>query len=192
MQGLQLIKRCIIYLINLLERYIAHTTRRRRELTVTQTICIGLRFFACGAFLVGDAENIGKAAACCAVRRVYLALKRFLNVFITFPRHTRGNAIKEDFYAVAGGPRDLPHLLKRGKVVLRLCRAGALCRVRYRAWVPSATEEKGEERPAQEDGEEARISSIAHEGGDQASSTHKGEARAPNVFKEDMGLADGP
>ncbi|MBN3272729.1 HARB1 nuclease, partial [Polyodon spathula] len=63
-------------------------------------------FFANGAFLysVGDAENIGKAAACHAVGRVYLALKRFLNVFITFTGHTWGNAIKEGFYAVADFP----------------------------------------------------------------------------------------
>ncbi|RXM98693.1 putative nuclease HARBI1 [Acipenser ruthenus] len=98
----------IIYLINLLEPYIANTTRRSRALTVTQTICIGLRFFASGAFLysVGNAENIDKAAACRAVRRVYLTLKRFLYVFITFPGHTRGNGIKEGFYAVAAQPED--------------------------------------------------------------------------------------
>ncbi|MBN3284662.1 HARB1 nuclease, partial [Polyodon spathula] len=54
-------------------------------------IITGLHFFASGAFLYsgGGVENIGKAAACRAVRRVYLALKRFLNVFITFPGNTR-------------------------------------------------------------------------------------------------------
>ncbi|MBN3281988.1 HARB1 nuclease, partial [Polyodon spathula] len=96
----------IIYLINLLEPYIAHTTRRNRALPVTQTICIGLRFFASGALLYsfGDVENISKATARHAVRRVYLPLKIFLNVFITFSRHTSRNAIKEGFYAVAEFP----------------------------------------------------------------------------------------
>ncbi|MBN3270469.1 HARB1 nuclease, partial [Polyodon spathula] len=80
--------------------------RHSRVLTVTQTICIGLHFFASGAFLysVGDAENIGKAVACRAVRRFYFALRRFLNLFITFPQHTRGNSIKEGFYTVAEFP----------------------------------------------------------------------------------------
>ncbi|KAM6950288.1 putative nuclease HARBI1 [Lycodopsis pacificus] len=43
-----------------LKPYIANTTRRSRALTVSQTVCIALRFFACGTFLysVGDAEMI--------------------------------------------------------------------------------------------------------------------------------------
>ena len=43
-----------------------------------------------------------KAAACRAVRKVYLALKKRMDVFITFPGHVRVNAIKEGFYGIAG------------------------------------------------------------------------------------------
>ncbi|MBN3285568.1 HARB1 nuclease, partial [Polyodon spathula] len=90
-----------------------HTTRSSRALTVTQSICIGLRSFASGTFLysVGDAENIGKAAAYRAVRRVYLSIKIFLHVFITFPGHTRENIIKEGFYAVAGNLLEFPKVI---------------------------------------------------------------------------------
>ena len=94
----------LIYLRDLLEPYIANSTRRSRALTVSQTLCIALRFFATGTFLysVGDAENIGKTAVCGAVRKVYLALKKLMDVFITFPGHVGLNAIKEGFYGIAG------------------------------------------------------------------------------------------
>ena len=41
----------IIYLQDLPEPFIANTTRRSRALTVSQTVCIALRFFASGTFL---------------------------------------------------------------------------------------------------------------------------------------------
>ena len=94
----------LIYLQDLLGPYIANLTRRSRALTVLQTLCIALRFFASGTFLysVGDAENIGKAAVCVAVRKVYLALNQLMNTFIIFPGYVPVNDIKEGFYAIAG------------------------------------------------------------------------------------------
>ena len=94
----------LIYLQDLLGPYIANVTRRSRALTVLQTLCIALRCFASGTFLysVGDAENIGKAAACVAVRKVYLALNQLKNKFIMFPGHVHVDVIKEGFYAIAG------------------------------------------------------------------------------------------
>ena len=53
-------------------------------------------------YSVGDAENIGKAAACVAVRKVYLALNQLKNKFIMFPGHVHVDVIKEGFYAIAG------------------------------------------------------------------------------------------
>src|SRR4029434_9140984 len=41
----------IIYLQDLLEPFIANTTRRSQALTVSQTLCITLLFFAKGTFL---------------------------------------------------------------------------------------------------------------------------------------------
>ncbi|KAI2647206.1 hypothetical protein H4Q32_028034 [Labeo rohita] len=77
----------IAYICRLLNPHIANNTRRNRALTVPQTVCVTLRFFASGTFLytVGDAENISKASVCRSVRTVYLSLNRLLNVFITFP-----------------------------------------------------------------------------------------------------------
>ncbi|KAM6979720.1 putative nuclease HARBI1 [Aplochiton taeniatus] len=99
----------IIYLQQVIGRHIANCTERSAALTVTQMLCIGLRFFATGTFLfaVGDAENISKSTVCRAIRKVYLALKRYLNVFITFPGHAKVNTIKEGFCAVAGFPNVL-------------------------------------------------------------------------------------
>lgn len=94
----------IIYLQQLLGRHIASPTERSAALTVVQTLCIGLRFFANGTFLyaVGDAENISKASVSRAIRKVYLALKRYVNVFIRFPGHAKVDVIKEGFQSVAG------------------------------------------------------------------------------------------
>lgn len=94
----------IAYICRLLSPYIANNTRRNRALTVPQTVCIALRFFASGTFLytVGDAENISKASVCRSVRTVYLSLKRLLNVFITFPGHKAIRTIKHAFYGIAG------------------------------------------------------------------------------------------
>ncbi|KAM9476030.1 putative nuclease HARBI1 [Clarias gariepinus] len=96
----------IAYICRLLSPHIANKTRRNRALTVPQTVCIALRFFASGTFLytVGDAENISKASVCRSVRTVYLSLKRLLNVFITFPGHKAIRTIKHAFYGIAGFP----------------------------------------------------------------------------------------
>ena len=77
----------LIYLQDLLGPYIANITRRSRALTVLQTLCIALRFFASGTFVysVGDAENIGKAAACVAVRKVNLALNQLITYHVPWP-----------------------------------------------------------------------------------------------------------
>ena len=66
----------IIYLNHILRPYITNLTHRGRALTSEQTLCIALRCFANGSFLynIGDAEHIGKATVCRAVRKVSLAL----------------------------------------------------------------------------------------------------------------------
>ncbi|KAL2098902.1 hypothetical protein ACEWY4_005382 [Coilia grayii] len=99
----------IIYLQQLLGRHIANPTERSAALTVVQTLCIGLRFFANGTFLyaVGDAENISKATVSRAIRKVYLALKRYVSVFIRFPGHAQVDVIKEGFQTIAGIPNVL-------------------------------------------------------------------------------------
>ncbi|XP_028665342.2 putative nuclease HARBI1, partial [Erpetoichthys calabaricus] len=96
----------ILYLKDLLAPYIRSQTRRSRALTTTQTVCIALRFLASGTFLytVGDAEHLLKSAVCQAIRKVCLALKHFLRVFIVFPGHLRVQLIKEAFHAIAGFP----------------------------------------------------------------------------------------
>ncbi|XP_039663782.1 putative nuclease HARBI1 [Perca fluviatilis] len=96
----------ICYLCRLLGPKIQHRTSRSHALTIPQTVCIGLRFFASGIFLyaVGDAENLSKATVCRSIRQMYLVLKGFLNIFITFPGHKRTCFIKEEFYKIAGGP----------------------------------------------------------------------------------------
>ncbi len=70
----------IIYLDNLLRPYISNLTHRGRALTSLQILFIALRFFANGSFLynIGDAEHIGKATVCRAVRKVTLASAFFL------------------------------------------------------------------------------------------------------------------
>ncbi|XP_059369577.1 putative nuclease HARBI1 [Carassius carassius] len=90
----------------LLSPHIANSTRRNKALTVPQTVCIALCFFASGTFLytVGDAENISKASVCRSVRIVYLSLKKLLNVFITFPGHRAIHSIKQAFYGIAAFP----------------------------------------------------------------------------------------
>lgn len=94
----------VIYIMNLLEPHIKCSTRRSRALTTAQTVCIALRFFASGTFLytIGDAENLVKSAVCRAIRKVYLALKQFLGVFVVFPSHLRPQVVKQNFFAIAG------------------------------------------------------------------------------------------
>ena len=52
------------YLFQPLEPYVANATHRSCALTVPQTVCVGLRYFATGTFMysVGDAENPRSAA----------------------------------------------------------------------------------------------------------------------------------
>uniref|UniRef100_A0A8C1P7X1 Putative nuclease HARBI1 n=1 Tax=Cyprinus carpio TaxID=7962 RepID=A0A8C1P7X1_CYPCA len=96
----------VIYIMNLLEPHIKCSTQRSRALTTAQTVCIALRFFASGTFLytIGDAENLVKSAVCRAIRKVYLALKQFLGVFVVFPSHLRPQVVKQNFFAIAGFP----------------------------------------------------------------------------------------
>src|SRR4029434_10063200 len=53
-----------IYLQDLLEPYIANTTHRRRALTISQTVCIALRFFARCTFLYSHSES--RCMPCCS------------------------------------------------------------------------------------------------------------------------------
>ncbi|XP_059410707.1 putative nuclease HARBI1 [Carassius carassius] len=99
----------IAYICRLLSPHITNSTRRNKALTVPQTVCIALRFFASGTFLytVGDAENISKASVCRSVRIVYLSLKKLLNVFITFPGHRAIHSIRQAFYGIAAFPNGI-------------------------------------------------------------------------------------
>ena len=94
----------IIYLNNLIRPYISNITSRSHALTSEQILCVALRFFANGTFLynIGDAEHLSKATVCRAVRKVCLALKRLLPMFVVFPGHKPVRAIKEEFHRIAG------------------------------------------------------------------------------------------
>ncbi|XP_062287204.1 putative nuclease HARBI1 [Scomber scombrus] len=96
----------IIYLNNILRPYICNLTHRGRALTSEQILCIVLRFYANGSFLynIGDAEHVGKATVCRAVRNVTLALKRLLSAMVVFPGHKPLRHIKEEFHRIAGLP----------------------------------------------------------------------------------------
>ncbi|XP_065123989.1 putative nuclease HARBI1 isoform X2 [Paramisgurnus dabryanus] len=96
----------IVYLCRLLEQHIKNPTRRSHAISVPQMLCIALRFFASGTYLyaVGDAEKISKITVCRTIRRVVLALQRYINTFIAFPGHLPTDAIKEGFYKIAGFP----------------------------------------------------------------------------------------
>ncbi|KAM6965924.1 putative nuclease HARBI1 [Tautogolabrus adspersus] len=97
----------MIYLCKLLEPYVASGTQRSRALTVPQTVCIALRFFASGSFMyaVGDAENMSKNTVCNAIHKVAGALTQLLDSFVVFPGHLPTQSIKEGFYEIAGFPR---------------------------------------------------------------------------------------
>lgn len=96
----------IVYLCRLLEQHIKNPTRRSHAISVPQMLCIALRFFASGTYLyaVGDAEKISKITVCRTIRRVVLALQRYINTFIAFPGHLPTDAIKDSFYKIAGFP----------------------------------------------------------------------------------------
>ena len=92
------------YLCQLLEPYVANATHRSSVLTVPQTVCVALHYFATGTFMysVSDAEILGKNTVCCAIRKVVLALTQLLNTFVVFPGHLPMQAIKDGFYEIAG------------------------------------------------------------------------------------------
>ncbi|XP_042356774.1 putative nuclease HARBI1 [Plectropomus leopardus] len=96
----------ILYIHNLIRPYICNITNRSHAFTSHQILCVALRFFANGSFLydVGDAEHLSKATVCRAVRKVCLALKRLLHIFVVFPGHKPVRAIKEEFHRIAGFP----------------------------------------------------------------------------------------
>ncbi|XP_041961798.1 putative nuclease HARBI1 [Alosa sapidissima] len=96
----------ILYLNNILHPHISNVMHRGFALNSLQTMCIALRFFAIGSFLynIGDAEHIRKATVSPAVRKVCLALKRFMRNFIRFPGHKPTRIIKVEFHQLAGFP----------------------------------------------------------------------------------------
>ncbi|KAK0151191.1 hypothetical protein N1851_007671 [Merluccius polli] len=67
----------IIYIHNLIRPYICNISNR-------------------------NAEHLSKATVCRAVRKVCLALKRLLPIFVVFPGHKPVRAIKEEFHRIAG------------------------------------------------------------------------------------------
>ncbi|XP_033971722.1 putative nuclease HARBI1 [Trematomus bernacchii] len=99
----------LTYLCQLLEPYIANATHRSCALTVPQTVCIALRYFASGSFLyaVGDAENLSKNTVCSAIHKVAHALTGLAESFVVFPGTCPTQTIKEGFYSMAGFPRGL-------------------------------------------------------------------------------------
>ncbi|MED6243657.1 hypothetical protein ATANTOWER_024524 [Ataeniobius toweri] len=66
-------------------------------------------------YAVGDAESLSKATTCRTLRSVYLALKGYMHIFITFPGHRRTTYVKEGLYKNAGfsnviGALDCSHI----------------------------------------------------------------------------------
>uniref|UniRef100_A0A668A926 Putative nuclease HARBI1 n=1 Tax=Myripristis murdjan TaxID=586833 RepID=A0A668A926_9TELE len=100
----------ICYICSLVEPSVRNATGRSCALTVGQTVCVALRFFATGTYmhLVGDAENVSKNTVCRAVHKVVLALTERLNMFVVFPSHVSTLTVKEAFYQLAGSviPQD--------------------------------------------------------------------------------------
>ncbi|KAK0150843.1 putative nuclease HARBI1 [Merluccius polli] len=88
----------IIYIHNLIRPYICNISNRSHALTSQQILCVALHLFANGSFLynVRDAEHLSKATVCRAVRKVCLAMKRLLPMFVVFPGHKPVRAIKEN------------------------------------------------------------------------------------------------
>uniref|UniRef100_A0A667XP17 Putative nuclease HARBI1 n=1 Tax=Myripristis murdjan TaxID=586833 RepID=A0A667XP17_9TELE len=97
----------IRYICSLVEPSVRNATDRSCALTVGQTVCVALRFFATGTYMhsVGDAENVSKNTVCCAIHKVVLALTERLNMFVVFPSHVSALTVKEAFYQLAGFPR---------------------------------------------------------------------------------------
>ncbi|XP_068174131.1 putative nuclease HARBI1 isoform X1 [Antennarius striatus] len=81
-----------LYICQLLEPYISNVTHRNHALTVPQTVCIALRFFA---------------TVCRAIHKAVGALTELVDAFVVFPGHLPTQCIKEGFYDIAGFPRVL-------------------------------------------------------------------------------------
>ncbi|MBN3304703.1 HARB1 nuclease, partial [Amia calva] len=81
-----------------------NATRRIDALTVEQTVCLAVRYFASGHFMypIGDAEYLSRNTMCHAARKVALALSKLLDGFAVFSGHLSMLKIKEAFYGIAG------------------------------------------------------------------------------------------
>ena len=77
--------------------------RAKQAHTTVQSVCTALCFFACGTFLysVGDADGLDRKPYA-EIRRVYLAPKNFLNIFVTSPGHYNTQRIEEASHTIAG------------------------------------------------------------------------------------------
>lgn len=82
----------IVCLASLLEPQIHKTTWCNKANSTVQSVCMTLRFLAARTFLhtVGDAnlsksQWLSKATVCRETRRMCLALKKLLRVFVSFP-----------------------------------------------------------------------------------------------------------
>ena len=66
-------------------------------------LSVALRFFANGSSLynIGDAEHLGKATVCRAIRKVALALKGLLQTYVVFPGHKPLRTIKEELHMIS-------------------------------------------------------------------------------------------
>uniref|UniRef100_A0A8C9Z0P6 Harbinger transposase-derived nuclease n=1 Tax=Sander lucioperca TaxID=283035 RepID=A0A8C9Z0P6_SANLU len=88
-------------------RFSPHVANACCALTIPQTVCLALRYFATGTFMysVGDAENLSKNTVYRTIRKVVRALTAHLNAFVVFPGHLPTQTIKKGFYEIAGFPR---------------------------------------------------------------------------------------
>ncbi|XP_062608924.1 putative nuclease HARBI1 [Saccostrea cucullata] len=96
----------IIFIVDLIENYIHHPTRRSLSLPSLIQVLVFLRFVATGAFhqVVGDSIHISKSTAGRCIRRVAAALVRFSGRYIKFPTGQDAVNVKRNFHAIAGFP----------------------------------------------------------------------------------------
>lgn len=90
-----------IFYPNLFHPHISNITQ---TWSFEQILCIALWFLGSSSFLynIGDTEHIGEATVCQASRKVTLALKRLILVFVDFCGHKSERTIKEEFHRTAG------------------------------------------------------------------------------------------
>ena len=98
------------YICSVIDPSVRNASQRSCALTVGQTVCVALRFFATGTYLhsVGDAENLSKNTVFCAIHKVVLALTEKLNMFVVFPSHLSTMLVKEGFYKISGNVLSYP------------------------------------------------------------------------------------